>query len=95
MVEIKFPDKGSVSQMLDLYKEKLEGGVLPPDPARIVEALLRVPVGVEHLLPIPPVLEKVHSEFTEKLTESLPRFPMTSDCPVVEWKKWIKEDFRL
>jgi hypothetical protein len=95
MVEIRFPDKGSVSQLLDLYKEKLEGGILPPDPARTVEALLRVPVSVEHLLPIPPILEKVHSDFTGKLIESLPRLPMTSDFPVTEWRKWIKEEFKL
>lgn len=80
-----------MSRLLDLYKRKLERGVLPPDPARIIELILRTLPTIEHILPIPPILEKVHSELTYPLVESLPRLPMTSDFPEVEWKRWIRE----
>jgi hypothetical protein len=46
-------------------------------------------------LPIPPILEIIHSDITSKVIEALPRLPMTSDPPIYEWKKWIKEEFRL
>ncbi|RLG83084.1 MAG: hypothetical protein DRO39_08840 [Thermoprotei archaeon] len=92
MAEIRL---GGIRDVIDKYKEKLEAGILPPDPARIVEYVLRVPVGVEHILPIPPVLEIVHSEFTRPLVEALPRLPMTSDFHEFEWNKWFKEEFKI
>ena len=93
MAEVKLPSSNSVKQILDDYKTKIEAGILPPDPARIAEFALRAPVTVEHLLPIPPVLEYIHKNFTEPLVKSLPRLPMTSDFPEEEWLHWIKESF--
>ena len=78
-----------IEELLALYTEKLGKGILPPDPLRILKHLLRIPATVEHILPIPPILEKVHSEITEPVIESLPRLPLTSDFPIHEWKKWL------
>jgi len=94
-MEIRLPDTRSIGDIIDLYKTKLSSGVLPPDPLRIAEMVLRIAPSIEHLLPIPPLLETIHSDFTSKLIESLPRLPMTSEPPITEWKKWIKEEFRL
>jgi hypothetical protein len=89
------PPTATIRGIIDKYKEKLEGNMLPPDPARILEFILRIPVEVEHVLPIPPVLETIHSSFTRPLVESLPRLPMTADFHEFEWLKWIKEEFRV
>ena len=77
-----------IDELLKLYTNKLSKSILPPDPLRVVEFVLRVPVTVEHVLPIPPVLEKVHSEITEPVIESLPRLPFTGDFPEFKWKEW-------
>jgi hypothetical protein len=60
-----------------------------------VEALLRVPVEVEHIVPVPPVLEFVHSNFTNPMVEALPRLPMTSDFHKFSWMEWIKEELKV
>jgi len=93
--EVKLPSSSSIRDIIDRYKVKLESGILPPDPARIIEFVLRGPIVVEHLLPIPPIIEYVHSNFTHPMIESLPRLPLTSDYPEFEWMKWFKEEFRL
>ncbi|RLI43486.1 hypothetical protein DRO69_09240 [Candidatus Bathyarchaeota archaeon] len=95
MAEVKLPGATGLRDIIEKYKVKIESGILPPDPARIVELILRVPVEVEHLLPIPPVVEYVHSNFTRPLVESLPRLPMTSEPHEFEWLKWIKEEFKI
>jgi len=95
VAEIRLPGASGLREVIDTYKSKLEGGILPPDPARILEFALRVPVEVEHVLPIPPILETVHGNFTRPLVESLPRLPMTSDFHEFEWLRWIREEFRL
>jgi len=95
LAEVKLPSAGGLRDIMDKYKEKIEGGILPPDPARLVEFVLRIPVEVEHLLPIPPMLEYVHSNFTNPLVEALPRLPMTSEPHKFEWLKWVKEELRL
>jgi len=83
--------KVGLEEISEMYKEKVSASVLPPDPLRVVKGILRVPVTIEHLVPIPPLLESIHSNMTEPLIEELPRLPLTSDFPVHEWKKWIKE----
>ncbi|MCR8463640.1 MAG: hypothetical protein QXH55_05630 [Candidatus Korarchaeota archaeon] len=80
-----------ISDIVDTYKKKIESSVIPPDPARILEFIMRGPPTVEHILPIPPVLETIHSEITTKFIEALPRFPLTSDPPIFKWKEWIKD----
>mgnify|MGYP005639963843 CR=1 FL=1 len=89
------PSPSGLKDIIDKYKVKLEAGILPPDPARIIEFVLRGPIVVEHLLPIPPIIEYVHSSFTRPLIESLPRLPMTSDYPEFEWMRWLKEELKL
>jgi hypothetical protein len=95
LTEIRLPTATALRDIIDKYKAKLEGNMLPPDPARIVEFILRIPVVAEHVLPIPPILETIHSSFTRPLVESLPRLPMTADFHEFEWLKWIKEEFRV
>jgi len=92
---VKAPTTAAIREIMDIYKVKLESGVLPPDPARIIEFALRIPVEIEHALPVPPILEYVHTNFTKPMVESLPRLPMTSDFHEFEWLKWIKEEFRV
>jgi len=94
-IKISRGGAGAIKEIIDIYKTKLEAGILPPDPARLIEWILRAPVGLEHLLPIPPILEYVHANFTRPLVEALPRLPMTSEPHEFEWLKWIKEELRL
>jgi hypothetical protein len=94
-MSVKMPSPAGIKEVMDIYKSKLEGNILPPDPVRIIEAVLRIPVTIEHLLPIPPILEYVHASFTRPLVESLPRLPMTADFPEFSWLKWIKEEFKV
>lgn len=84
--------KEKVKEVAEVYKSKIEGAVLPPDPLRIVEFIMRAPVTIEHLLPIPPILETVHSDVVQPLVESLPRLPLTADFPMFKFKEWIKEE---
>ncbi len=91
---IKSPTSG-IRDVIDTYKVKLESGILPPDPARVVEIALRIPPTVEHLLPVPPLIEYIHQNVTTPVVESLPRLPMTSEAPVSELLKWVKEEFRI
>jgi hypothetical protein len=87
--KIKATEK--ISEVTETYKRKVEASILPPDPARIVELVMRVPPSIEHMLPIPPVLESVHSDVVQPLVESLPRFPLTSEPPAFKFKEWVKE----
>ncbi|MEM1820348.1 MAG: hypothetical protein QXU64_02020 [Thermofilaceae archaeon] len=82
-----------MSEVIDEYKRKLEAGILPPDPARMIEFLMRTGPTIEHMLPVPPLIEKVHSEVVKPLIEALPRLPMTSEPPAIKWKEWIKEEW--
>jgi hypothetical protein len=93
--EVKMPTASSIREIVDKYKVKIESGILPPDPARIIEFALRIPVTVEHVTPLPPVLEYVHSNFTRPMVEALPRLPLTSDFPEYEWLRWIKEEWKM
>jgi len=95
MSEVRLPNSAGLREVIDRYKVKLEAGILPPDPARIAEFALRTFVEVEHVLPVPPILEQVHSGFTRPLVESLPRLPMTNDFHEWEWLKWLKEEFKF
>ncbi|MEM1690498.1 MAG: hypothetical protein QXG48_02760 [Thermofilaceae archaeon] len=81
-----------ISEITEVYKRKVESNILPPDPARIVEYLMRFAPTIEHMLPVPPIIETVHDEVVSKLVESLPRLPLTSEPPVTKWKEWIKEE---
>ena len=83
--------KAGIEEITETYKEKVSKSVLPPDPARVIKAFLRGPVTIEHLLPIPPILEVVHSDVIEPFIEELPRLPLTGDYPIHKWKEWIKE----
>jgi len=78
-----------IEELMKLYTEKLSKSILPPDPLRIIKGLLRIPPGIEHILPIPPVLEKVHAEITEPTIEALPRLPLTGDFYVTKFKEWV------
>jgi hypothetical protein len=89
---LKAPEiKEPLTKITDSYKKKVEASVLPPDPLRIVEAVMRIPPSIEHMLPLPPIIETVHSEVIFPFIESLPRLPLTSEPPVFKWGEWIKE----
>ncbi|MEM4975869.1 MAG: hypothetical protein QXT64_00920 [Desulfurococcaceae archaeon] len=81
-----------ISELTEAYKRKVESSILPPDPARLVELVLRTLPMIEHMLPVPPILETIHDEVASKLVESLPRLPLTSEPPVIKWKEWVKEE---
>ena len=83
--------KAGLEEITETYKKKIGSSILPPDPLRIVKSALRGPVFIEHILPIPPILETIHSNVTEPLIEELPRLPLTGDFPIIEWKEWLKE----
>ena len=76
---------------MELWQKKLERGILPPDPARVIKGVLDIPAGVEHITPLPPLIERIHSEFTVPLVEKLPRLPMTSEFPFQKWLEYKKE----
>lgn len=94
-MSVRLPSAEGAREIIDKYKSKIEGNIFPPDPLRIIEGILRIPVTVEHILPIPPVLEYVHSNFTQPLVEALPRLPMTADLPEYRWLEWKKEELKL
>ena len=73
------------------WTEKIQKGILPPDPARIVREGLEAPLEIEHVVPIPSIVEDVHAERVEPAIEDLPRLPMTSDFPIEKWLKWRRE----
>ena len=81
----------TISGIMDTFKRKIEGGVLPPDPARVLKFALDGPVKIEHVLPLPPLIEKVHHELTVPLIEKLPRLPMTAEFPFVKWEEYKVE----
>lgn len=83
--------EGGLRETFREWMRKVESGLLPPDPARTVKAILDVPVEIEHVVPVPPLLEKVHSEVTVNLIEKLPRLPMTGEFPYKEWKFYKRE----
>ncbi|MEM1820608.1 MAG: hypothetical protein QW498_08725 [Thermofilum sp.] len=89
----KFRPGQKMSEIIDDYKRKLEAGILPPDPARMIELLMRTGPTIEHMLPVPPLIEKVHSEIVKPLVKALPRLPMTSEPPEIKWKEWIREEW--
>jgi len=93
--EIRAPSYATISEIIDIYKRKLEAGIIPPDPARVVEFALRGPVVVEHLLPIPPIIEYAHTRVVKPFVDSLPRLPLTSDFHEFAFLAWIKEELRL
>lgn len=96
MDEIKLPPKEfdrGLQQFIALWQRKLRKGLLPPDPARIADYILSQPASIEHATPLPPVIEYIHANLTEKVVENLPRLPMTGDFPKHEWLRWIKEQW--
>lgn len=86
------PEMGkSIEEFIGSFTKKIQKGVLPPDPARSATEVLRLPATTEHASPLPPLIEKVHTNFTEPAVKDLPRLPMTNDFPVREWLKWKEE----
>jgi len=76
----------------DAFGRKVEASILPPDPARLIaKGVMRIPPYVEHMLPLPPILETIQSEIVEPIVESLPRLPLTSEPPGVTWGVWVRE----
>ena len=60
--------------------KKLENKILPPDPARIIEGLLSVLPEIEHVTPLPPLLERVHKKVKDTV-EELPRLKQMGEFP--------------
>ena len=76
----------------EAFGRKVEASILPPDPARLIAmGIMRIPPYVEHMLPVPPVIETIHSEIVEPIVESLPRLPLTSEPPSITWGVWVRE----
>jgi len=90
--EVRAPSAAAINEIMDIYRRKIEGGLLPPDPARIVERILRIPVEIEHAVPVPPILEYAHTKVVKPFVESLPRLPYTSDFHEAAFLAWIKEE---
>jgi len=84
-------EKLGIEKITNAYKEKISASILPPDPLRIINAVLKGPPAVEHLVPLPPVLETVHYTVVDPLIESLPRLPLTGDFPIIKPLEWRKE----
>jgi len=77
--------------MMEEWQRKLERGILPPDPARVIKEILDGPVEIEHVVPVPPLIERIHSEFTVPFIEKLPRLPMTAEFPFKRWLVYKEE----
>ena len=80
--------EGTFSGVMNDYMRKIQGGILPPDPARLIKGVLDLPPKIEHILPIPPLIEYAHDKATVPLIEKLPRLPMTAEFPFEEWLRW-------
>lgn len=56
-----------------LAGKKIEQKILPPDPARLIMEVLGVIPSVEHATPLPPLIERVHTEVNTFVETKLPR----------------------
>ena len=81
----------TINEEMDIWMRKIRKSILPPDPARVIEFVLRGPATIEHISPLPPLIERIHAEFTAPAVEKLPRLPLTAEPPVFEWLRWVKE----
>lgn len=81
----------TIDEEMKMWMDKLGKSILPPDPLRVVSYVLRIVPTIEHITPLPPLFERIQSEFLEPAIEKLPRLPMTGDAPVQKWEEWIKE----
>jgi len=81
----------TLEEEISEWASKIQKGVLPPDPGRVVREILESPIEIEHVLPIPSIVEDIHAEHVEPAIEDLPRLPMTGDFPIEKWKKWRRE----
>ena len=92
MIDEKEGPGKTISKIMEKYKEKIEAGVLPPDPARVLKRFpLDLYADIEHVLPVPPIVETIHKEVVVPLIEKMPRFPMTAEFTFKDWLKWKKE----
>ena len=71
--------EGTMRAFIRAYERKLHDGVLPPDPARVAKQVLEKFAEVEHAVPVPPIIEKLHRDVGIPAVESLPRLPLTRD----------------
>jgi len=84
------PEKG-ISHIMDEFKDKIEGGILPPDPARVIKWIMDAYPEIEHIVPLPPLVEHIHNEIIVPMIEKLPRLPMTAEFPFKKWEEWKRE----
>jgi hypothetical protein len=88
--QIPLPSSNTPKDIFDLWKQKLQAGFLPPDPAEVVDYLGQVIASLEHATILPPLAEYLEVNLGEKLTDSLPRLPETPTFPRVEFLKYYK-----
>jgi len=82
----------TINKIMNRYKDKIRGGVLPPDPARVLKVFpFDFGADIEHVLPVPPIIETIHSELLVPLVEKMPRFPMTAEFAFRRWLEWKQE----
>jgi len=68
--------------------KELTDKILPPDPARILEAILDVPASVEHTTPLPPIIERAHKEVATFIEEKLPRLKQMGEMETRKWGEY-------
>lgn len=94
--QISLPSGDALRQILDEFKAKIEAGVLPPDPAEVIDYLLSIGAALEHVIPVPPLIEYIQVNVVDPFAASLPKLPLTATFPKEEWLKYTKvEGFRV
>jgi hypothetical protein len=88
--QIRVPTPNALNEIMRNYEEKIKNELLPPDPANLADVLLRIPVELEHMIPIPPVLGYLHENYVEPALEALPKLPMTSTVPPESFLRYFK-----
>jgi len=68
--------------------KKIERKILPPDPARIIKEILSIPANIEHVTPLPPLIERIHTEVEKLVEEKLPRLEQMGEFTKKEFGKY-------
>ena len=80
---------GMIDEIMEAHREKIQTRPLPPDPARLIVYVLGAGARIEHILPLPPILETIHKKVHNIVEAEMPRLPGTA-APVKEmWGKYI------
>jgi len=79
-----------IDRILVEFKEKVTTNLLPPDPARIIDHFVEEGAVIEHIIPLPPIIETIHAEIHNLVETKLPRLDQMAATPFEGYKSYPK-----